>query len=106
MKLRGNRSGAEGAPHHLNRAFAAQTRLPDRTGNGLSHSHIVNLAAGRELPSRRVLKLLASASGIQVLHRGSAIPLTAPTGRRRAGAHQGPSATASLRLESRFRSLT
>lgn len=33
----------------------------DRTGNGLSHSHLANLAAGRELPSRRALELLASA---------------------------------------------
>ena len=43
------------------RALAAQTRLVDRSGNGLSHSHLVNLAAGRELPSRRALELLASA---------------------------------------------
>jgi transcriptional regulator with XRE-family HTH domain len=42
------------------RALAAQTRLVDGTGNGLSHSHLVNLAAGRELPSRRALELLAS----------------------------------------------
>ncbi|MGH8328232.1 MAG: helix-turn-helix domain-containing protein [Steroidobacteraceae bacterium] len=41
------------------RALAAQMRLLDRKGNGLSHSHLVNLAAGRELPSRRVLELLA-----------------------------------------------
>jgi transcriptional regulator with XRE-family HTH domain len=43
------------------RALAAQTQLLDRKGNGLSHSHLVNLAAGRELPSRRALELLASA---------------------------------------------
>jgi transcriptional regulator with XRE-family HTH domain len=43
------------------RALATRTRLLDSTGNGLSHSHLVNLAAGRELPSRRVLALLASA---------------------------------------------
>jgi hypothetical protein len=43
------------------RALAAQTRLLDRKGNGLSHSHLVNLAAGRELPSRRALELLACA---------------------------------------------
>jgi transcriptional regulator with XRE-family HTH domain len=43
------------------RALAAQTRLLDRAGNGLSHSHLVNLTAGRELPSRRALQLLASA---------------------------------------------
>ena len=43
------------------RALAAQTRLLDRTGDGLSHSHLVNLAAGRELPSRRALELLARA---------------------------------------------
>jgi transcriptional regulator with XRE-family HTH domain len=43
------------------RALAAQTRLVDLSGNGLSHSHLVNLAAGRELPSRRALELLASA---------------------------------------------
>ena len=43
------------------RALAAQTQLVDRNGNGLSHSHLVNLAAGRELPSRRALELLASA---------------------------------------------
>jgi len=42
------------------RALAAQTRLLDRTGNGLSHSHLVNLTAGRELPSRRALELLAN----------------------------------------------
>lgn len=41
------------------RALAAQTGLLDRTGNGISHSHLVNLAAGRELPSRRALELLA-----------------------------------------------
>jgi hypothetical protein len=38
------------------RALAAQTRLLE-----LSHSHLVNLAAGRELPSRRALEHLASA---------------------------------------------
>jgi transcriptional regulator with XRE-family HTH domain len=43
------------------RALAAQTRLLDHRGNGLSHSHLVNLAAGREIPSRRALELLASA---------------------------------------------
>ena len=43
------------------RALAAHTRLVDRNGNGLSHSHLVNLAADRELPSRRALELLASA---------------------------------------------
>jgi transcriptional regulator with XRE-family HTH domain len=43
------------------RALATQTRLLDRAGNGLSHSHLVNLTAGRELPSRRALQLLASA---------------------------------------------
>jgi transcriptional regulator with XRE-family HTH domain len=43
------------------RALAAQTRLLDHAGSGLSHSHLVNLAAGRELPSRRALELLASA---------------------------------------------
>src|SRR6266480_1231249 len=43
------------------RALAAQTQLVGRSGNGLSHSHLVNLAAGRELPSRRALQLLASA---------------------------------------------
>jgi transcriptional regulator with XRE-family HTH domain len=43
------------------RALAAQTQLVDRGGNGLSHSHLVNLAAGRELPRRRALELLASA---------------------------------------------
>jgi transcriptional regulator with XRE-family HTH domain len=48
------------------RALAAETRLLDRTGNGLSHSHLVNLAAGRELPSRRALKLLASAFQLPV----------------------------------------
>jgi transcriptional regulator with XRE-family HTH domain len=42
------------------RALASRTRLLDRTGNGLSHSHLVNLAAGRDLPSRRALELLAS----------------------------------------------
>jgi transcriptional regulator with XRE-family HTH domain len=43
------------------RALAAQTRLLDGRGNGLSHSHLVNLTAGREPPSRRALELLASA---------------------------------------------
>jgi transcriptional regulator with XRE-family HTH domain len=43
------------------RALAAQTRLLDGTDNGLSHSHLVNLTAGRDLPSRRALELLASA---------------------------------------------
>jgi transcriptional regulator with XRE-family HTH domain len=42
------------------RALAARTRLVDHGGNGLSHSHLVNLAAGRDLPTRRVLELLAS----------------------------------------------
>ena len=42
------------------RALATQTQLVDRNGNGLSHSHLVNLAAGRELPSRRALELIAS----------------------------------------------
>ena len=48
------------------RALAAQTQLLDRKGNGLSHSHLVNLAAGRELPSRRALELLASAFQLSV----------------------------------------
>ena len=43
------------------RALAARTRLLDTGGNGLSHSYLVNLAAGRELPSRRALELLSSA---------------------------------------------
>jgi transcriptional regulator with XRE-family HTH domain len=43
------------------RALAARTRLLDADGRGLSHSYLVNLAAGRERPSRRVLELLASA---------------------------------------------
>jgi len=43
------------------RALAAHTRLLDRSGNGLSHSHLVDLAASRELPSRRALELLANA---------------------------------------------
>ena len=43
------------------RALAARTRLLDTSGNGLSHSYLVNLTAGRELPSRRVLELLATA---------------------------------------------
>ncbi|MGH3261573.1 MAG: hypothetical protein ACRDNS_06220, partial [Trebonia sp.] len=34
------------------RQLAAQTRLLDDTGNGLSHSYLVNLTAGRDLPSR------------------------------------------------------
>jgi transcriptional regulator with XRE-family HTH domain len=48
------------------RALAAQTRLLDASGNGLSRSHLVNLAAGRELPSRRALELLASAFRLPV----------------------------------------
>ena len=48
------------------RALATQTRLLDHAGNGLSHSHLVNLAAGRELPSRRALELLASAFQLSV----------------------------------------
>jgi transcriptional regulator with XRE-family HTH domain len=43
------------------RGLAAQTQSLDRAGNGLSYSHIANLAAGRELPSRRALELLANA---------------------------------------------
>ena len=43
------------------RALAAQTRALDRAGTGLSYSHIANIAAGRELPSRRALELLARA---------------------------------------------
>jgi transcriptional regulator with XRE-family HTH domain len=43
------------------RALAARTRLLDTGGNGLSHSYLVSLTAGRELPSRRVLELLATA---------------------------------------------
>jgi transcriptional regulator with XRE-family HTH domain len=43
------------------RALAARTQLLDRHGPGLSYSHIANLAAGRELPSRRALELLARA---------------------------------------------
>ena len=53
------------------RALAAQTRLLDRTGNGLSHSHLVNLAAGRELPSRRALELLASAFQLPPTYRSA-----------------------------------
>jgi hypothetical protein len=51
------------------RALAAQTRLVERSGNGLSHSHLVNLAAGRELPSRRALELLASAFELPIRSR-------------------------------------
>jgi transcriptional regulator with XRE-family HTH domain len=43
------------------RQLAAQTRLLDRSARGLSHSYLVNLAAGREIPSRRALELLATA---------------------------------------------
>ena len=43
------------------RALAAQTQLLDASGNGLSYSYLVNLAAGRERPSRRVLELLSTA---------------------------------------------
>jgi transcriptional regulator with XRE-family HTH domain len=43
------------------RALAAQTQSLDHAGTGLSYSHIANLAAGRELPSRRALELLARA---------------------------------------------
>ena len=43
------------------RALAAQTQSLDHAGTGLSYSHIANLAAGRELPSRRALELLAHA---------------------------------------------
>jgi transcriptional regulator with XRE-family HTH domain len=46
------------------RALAARTQLLDRAGSGLSYSHIANLAAGRELPSRRALELLATAFGL------------------------------------------
>ena len=41
------------------RQLAAETGLLDRSGHGLSHSYLVNLAAGREIPSRRALELLA-----------------------------------------------
>ena len=50
------------------RALAAQTRLLDRHGPGISHSYLVNLAAGREIPSRRVLELLASAFELSPHH--------------------------------------
>ena len=43
------------------RALAAQTQLLDGAGSGLSYSHIANLAAGRELPSRRAIELLGRA---------------------------------------------
>jgi len=43
------------------RALAAKTQSLDRAGSGLSYSHIANLAADRELPSRRALELLATA---------------------------------------------
>ncbi len=46
------------------RALAAKTQLLDRPGSGLSYSHLANLAAGRELPSRRALELLATAFGL------------------------------------------
>lgn len=46
------------------RALAAKTQSLDRAGSGLSYSHIANLAAGRELPSRRALELLATAFGL------------------------------------------
>ena len=48
------------------RALAAQTQSLDHAGTGLSYSHIANLAAGRELPSRRALELLARAFGFPV----------------------------------------
>jgi transcriptional regulator with XRE-family HTH domain len=41
------------------RQLATQTGMRDRSGNGLSHSYLVNLTAGREIPSRRALELLA-----------------------------------------------
>ena len=43
------------------RALAARTQLIDRHGNGLSYSHIANLASGRDTPSRHALELLARA---------------------------------------------
>jgi transcriptional regulator with XRE-family HTH domain len=46
------------------RAFAAKPQSLDRAGSGLSYSHIANLVAGRELPSRRALELLATAFGL------------------------------------------
>ena len=48
------------ARNHLPRARRPDPLLDPR-GNGLSYSHIANLAAGRELPSRRALELLARA---------------------------------------------
>jgi transcriptional regulator with XRE-family HTH domain len=48
------------------RALAARTQSLDHAGTGLSYSHIANLAAGRELPSRRALDLLARACGFPV----------------------------------------
>ena len=48
------------------RALAARTQLIDRNGNGLSYSHIANLAAGRDIPSRRALELLARAFELPV----------------------------------------
>jgi transcriptional regulator with XRE-family HTH domain len=43
------------------RALADRTQLIDRHGNGLSYSHIANLASGRDTPSRHALELLARA---------------------------------------------
>jgi transcriptional regulator with XRE-family HTH domain len=43
------------------RALAAQTRLIDPEGKGLSYSHIANLASGRETPTPRAVELVAQA---------------------------------------------
>jgi transcriptional regulator with XRE-family HTH domain len=48
------------------RALAARTQLIDRHGNGLSYSHIANLASGRDTPSRHALELLARAFELPV----------------------------------------
>jgi transcriptional regulator with XRE-family HTH domain len=53
------------------RALAARTQLIDRHGNGLSYSHIANLASGRDTPSRHALELLARAFELPVSYSPS-----------------------------------
>jgi transcriptional regulator with XRE-family HTH domain len=70
------------------RALAARTQLIDRHGNGLSYSHIANLASGRDTPSRHALELLARAFELPVSYfaeyRLAEPAARSPAGRSRA----------------------
>lgn len=47
------------------RALAAETRLHDPTGSGLTHGHLGQLAGGHQHPSQRALTLLAASLGVE-----------------------------------------